>query len=236
MNPVTRPFAGQLSGTIRTAVLIAGIVTLTACGTQSEDGPDSSPTGTSSAATSPSQASAGAGRASSPQDERVHALTLSAQDLPEGWRNSSQPDPSFRMTICGVDIEPTGPLAEDRLRFSQTGIGPFLYEYVRVYEDTAQAADVAKALAAAFPTCPTTTFPNSAGDQLSFTIEQLQVADLPSGAVAWRMFQTGGQGPIQDCVLLPAGDALVFLQSVAVSGDPDAEVLSTAVREVVARS
>ena len=123
MEPVTRSFAGPIVSTFRAAVLIAGIVTLSACGAQGGPGSDSSPTGTSSAAPSSSPAHSGNDATTSPQAGRVRALTLTADDLPENWRNSSQPDPRFRMTICGVDVEPVAPVAEDRVRFSQTGLG-----------------------------------------------------------------------------------------------------------------
>lgn len=170
----------------------------------------------------------------------VHAYYIKAADLPGEWRDSNPPDPGFRQEVCGVDIEPTRPTSTGAIRVSQGGLGPFVNQHVRLYDDEAVSATVVAELADALPTCTEYTTTGSGEDSpaVRFTVEPLSGAELPTGAVGWRQQGQGDDGPgvISDVVLLARDRAMVALVSYEVRGEPDSEVLDAAVEAADAKA
>lgn len=157
---------------------------------------------------------------------------ISADELPSGWRDSDPPNSSFRMTVCGVDTEPIPPVEVAQVRFAQTAVGPFLYQYVRTYADAQTPAAVARDLAAGLPGCAEFTTRGTAQDspEARFDLEPLEVDGLPAGAVAWRMTPQVELPMIQDVVFVPIGTSLVAFLSASMGEAPDPAALTAAVR------
>ncbi|MDO5503464.1 MAG: hypothetical protein Q4G67_09860 [Actinomycetia bacterium] len=160
-------------------------------------------------------------------------LLISAEDLPEGWRDSDPPGPDFRMEVCGVDTEAVQPRDMAQVRFAETALGPFLYQYVRTYDEATQAEDVIADLADALPGCTEfTTGGGAQGPEATFSVEQITVAALPANAVAWRMTPQNESAIIQDVVFLERGQSLVAFLSASLGADPDPAVLDAALAGV----
>lgn len=159
---------------------------------------------------------------------------LRSSDLPAGWRDSSMREHDFRLTVCGVDLEPRPPQAERAIRFARSAIGPFLEQYVRTY-DGDRVTPVIEGLQRALPTCRSYTADAGAGRTVTFRVEPLRLAGLGAGDVAWRQTSVGDRPITADYVLTRRGTSAVVLASYAVSGPPPADVLPRAVRALQAR-
>lgn len=178
-----------------------------------------------------------AGRSATPSPTvRPADFLVSADDLPAGWRDSNSQGLDFRVTVCGVDLEPEPPLRATSIRFSQGPVGPFLEQHARVYAGDSPRRVVA-ALSAALPTCTRydARGTNPQSRTASFTVEPLEVAGAPEGSVAWRQTSRGELPITSDVLLLPRGNALVALTSYALRAEPDPAVLEAAVAAVPAR-
>lgn len=164
----------------------------------------------------------------SPSAETLHRIT--AKDLPDGWRDSQPRRAGYRLTICGVDLEPQPPTGTDELRFAQSAVGPFLEQYVRTY-DSDRVTPVIEALRAALPTC--TRFAAGAGGEtarVEFTVEPLDVAGLAPDDVAWRQTSVAERPITADYLITRRGTSAVVLVSYAISGPPPSGVLDAAYR------
>ena len=205
---------------------------LTGCGAGQETDPAATEFSGAAMSTQPEQAIPAADGA---ETAAASSSLISARDLPAGWRDSDPPNSSYRMSVGGVDLEPVAPVQTAQVRFAQSALGPFLYEYVRVYAEPGAARSVADALAVAVPTC--TEF-STGGDaeqspQGTFTLEQLTaqqmgLAELPDGAVAWRMTPHNKTPITQDLIFVPRGDRAVVFLSAAFDG-PDPTTLGAAI-------
>lgn len=112
-------------------------------------------------------------------------LILGAKAVPAGWQDSTPRETGgYRMTICGVDLEPNAPLDGAQARWQYSPSGPFLEQHVRVYSGgTARA--VVGALAAAIPRC--TQYTSTDGrTSATYRVEKLSVPGADSGFVTWR--------------------------------------------------
>lgn len=163
-------------------------------------------------------------------DARAKELLIDAADLPSGWRDSSPPGAGFRMTVCGVDLEPAEPVGRAKARWAVSPVGPFLYEYVRVHSDAEVPARVVSELTAALPTCRefTTRGESPTSPEATFSLDALKVEALPRDSVAWRMVPKTGSPVIQDVVLVARAETLVALLSASLNGPPDPAVLAAA--------
>jgi|GEM_PF-4575255 len=142
----------------------------------------------SAPATTPSAGSASAGASARPTDVPApKQWVIKVGDLPPGWHESSPPAGSFRVTVCGVDLEPALAIRAGAWRWSQSPVGPFLEQHVRVYRDD-QAKQVISALQAALPTCTKKEAPRStnSSEKVSFTITPIAVVGAGPDSVAWR--------------------------------------------------
>lgn len=173
----------------------------------------------------------GAESADAGSGDQARALLITAEDLPAGWRDSNPPSSAFRMTVCGVDTEPVEPVDIAQTRFAETAVGPFLYEYVRTYDDASTPAQVTEDLAAALPGCTEFSTRGTAPDspEAHFDLEQIEVPNLPQGAVAWRMTPQTEAPMVQDVVFIPTGTSLVAFLSASLGEAPDPAVLEAAV-------
>lgn len=170
------------------------------------------------------------GTTASDDPVRSTDFLISSADLPRGWADSNSQGVDYRLTVCGVDIEPSPPGRATSIRFSQGPVGPFLEQHVRVYDDDVVSGVVA-GLRQALPGCSEYeaqgTDPES--PTARFTVEPLTVAGAPDDSVAWRQ-TSQGQVPItSDLVLVPRGDTAVMLMSYALRDTPDPRVLEQAV-------
>jgi len=151
-------------------------------------------------------------------------------DLPQGWRESSPPRGDYRVTLCGVDLEPALAIRAGAWRWSQSALGPFLEQQVRVYGDD-QAQEVISALRAALPTCTRTEVPKAtnSSETISVTIEPITVAGLGPDSVAWRQ-TVGSDRPVtSEIVLTRRGRTAVLFNSYAIGTRLDRNVLVQAV-------
>ncbi|UDY23370.1 hypothetical protein [Nocardioides sp. Kera G14] len=158
------------------------------------------------------------------------SLLVHVDDLPTGWRSSSSPGTDYRVTVCGVDLEPQAPEAVTSVRFAQSALGPFLEEHVRVYDSGRTIEDVAEELRAALRSCSSYAARGSdpASPTAHFSVEPLTVAGAPEDSVAWRQRPDGTVPITSDLLLVPHGDAAVLLMSYAIRDTPDPAVLARA--------
>lgn len=113
-------------------------------------------------------------------------LVLGAGAVPAGWSDSTPRETGgYRMTICGVDLEPSAPIDGAQKRWQNSPNGPFLEQHVRVYADRT-AANVMAGLSRAIPTCRGYTAVDAAGGSATYTVEPLSVPGAGAGFVAWR--------------------------------------------------
>lgn len=223
--------------------------------------PSASPTSTAApAATTPGVA----GATSSGGQQGVATMTggngmgrkliLGAGAVPAGWTDSTPRETGgYRMTICGVDLEPSAPIDGAQKRWQNTPSGPFLEQHVRVYADRT-AANVVSALAQAVPACRGYTAVDASGGSASYVVEKLTVPGADSGFVTWRQRLTlpapqpattptdpSASAPpaaspapvlIQDVAVTKRGTSVILLASYAVDTPPQPQVLATAVRAV----
>ncbi len=165
------------------------------------------------------------------------AWFIEAGDLGGEWRDSPGGNQGFRQDVCGVDIEPEKPVEGEAIRFSQGPLGPFLDQHVRIHADDKVPAEVTKKLDEALLGCTSYSTKGTRPDSptVRFTVEPLEVADLPEGAVAWRQQAQSGGRITSDVVLVPKGRTLIGFFSYAVKGDPDDKVLGDALSAVDAK-
>lgn len=158
-------------------------------------------------------------------------LLITTDALPDGWRDSNAPGVDYRVSVCGVDLEPQPPVRATSVRFSRGPLGPFLEQHVRVYDDDGVAARVAGQLRESLPGCASYDAGGSApgSPAATFTVEPLTVAGAPDGSVAWRQVAQGDLPITSDLVLVPRGPAAVVLMSYAIRDVPDPRVLEQAV-------
>ncbi|WP_110240370.1 hypothetical protein [Nocardioides gilvus] len=171
------------------------------------------------------------------QDPEVQVadLLLSARDLPEGWGDSNSQGVDYRVTVCGVDLEPSAPAKAVSARFSQGPLGPFLEQHVRVYEDDV-AREVVAELQQALPDCTGYEAKGSAphSPTARFDVEPLTVEGAPADSVAWRQTSRGDLPITSDLLLVPHGNTAVMLMSYALRDNPDPGVLEQAVASLPA--
>lgn len=113
-------------------------------------------------------------------------LMLNETFLPVGW-NTTEPRDSggFRMTICGVDIEPNEPIDGATKTWQRAPTGPWLEQHVRVYDDNT-ARDVLAALKAAVPDCKRYTATDEKGGSSTFEVSPLTLRSATNNVVSWR--------------------------------------------------
>ncbi|GAB49235.1 hypothetical protein MOPEL_099_00350 [Mobilicoccus pelagius NBRC 104925] len=170
-------------------------------------------------------------------------LLVPTSALPSGWTATKARDTrGYRMTVCGVDLEPTAPLDSAQQNWQGSIAGPYLEQHVRVYPD-ATAAKVVADLAKKVPGCRSYTAKDAKG-QSTFAVETLALKGAPSGTVAWRQkvplfVPVAGASPsasptmrsvevVQDVAVRRVGAAIVLLNAYAVEKNPDDAVLVTA--------
>lgn len=160
---------------------------------------------------------------------RTSDFLISAGDLPEGWRDSNSQGIDYRVTVCGVDLEPQDPVRATSIRFSQGSVGPFLEQHVRVY-DRDVASGVIAELSEALPGCDSYEAAGTAegSPTATFTVEPLEVPGAPEDSVAWRQTSQGDIPITSDQLLVRRGDAAVLFVSYALKATPDAAVLEQA--------
>lgn len=217
-----RPSVAVMTRFAALAVLaaLAGTVALGGCG--AVDGAAGIDPAAASASGTPNPTGAAAGS--------VHRIT--AEDLPDGWRDSQPRRSGYRLTVCGVDLEPQPPVGTDELRFAQSGVGPFLEQYVRTY-DSDRVTAVIEGLQAALPTCTRFTAGGDGEDaRVEFTVEPLDVPGLAPDDVAWRQTSVAERPITADYLITRRGTSAVVLVSYAISGPPPSEVLDAAYRAV----
>lgn len=169
--------------------------------------------------------------AAQPDDDRptTAAYLISADDLPEGWRDSNSQGVDYRVEVCGVDIEPVSPTNATSIRFAKGPVGPFLEQHVRIY-DTDVASGVIADLREALPGCTEYTVTGLGGNHptATFDVEPLTVEGAPDNSVAWRQTSRGDLPVTADLLLVGRGEAAVMLMSYAVRGTPPRAVLERA--------
>jgi hypothetical protein len=151
-------------------------------------------------------------------------------DLPQGWRESNPPAGDFRVTLCGVDLEPVLAVRAGAWRWSKSAVGPFLEQQVRVYRDD-QAHEVISALKAALPTCTRTEVPKStnSSEKVTFTITPITVAGAGPDSVAWRQTLVSDHPITSEIVLTRRGRTAVLFNSYTLGSTLDPLVLTRAV-------
>ena len=203
-NP-TRPRAPRRRGS-RLLLTLGVVAGLAGCGQLSDAGSEPEPTVTAA------------------------DFLITMRDLPEGWADSNSQGLDYRVTVCGVDLEPTPPARATSIRFSQGPVGPFLEEHVRVY-DTDVVSSVITGLAEALPGCTayeaSGTFPDS--PTARFEVSPLTVKGAPADSVAWRQTTTGPLPVTSDLLLVRRGNVAVMLMAYAIRSTPDPAVLERAV-------
>lgn len=113
-------------------------------------------------------------------------LVLGAGAVTAGWTDSTPRETGgYRMTICGVDLEPSAPIDGAQKRWQNSPNGPFLEQHVRVYADKT-AANVMAGLSRAIPSCPGYTAVDAGGGSATYTVERLAVPGAGAGFVTWR--------------------------------------------------
>lgn len=177
------------------------------------------------------------GQAASPQDPGTNEPSARPADylidsgvLPKGWRDSNSQGVDYRVTVCGVDLEPEPPAFATSARFSEGPVGPFLEQHVRVYRQDVVSGVIAK-LKKALPGCSGYTAKGTSADSptAKFTVEPLTVKGAPAQSVAWRQTSQGELPITSDLVLVQRGDSGVLLMSYAIRKAPDPTVLEAAV-------
>jgi hypothetical protein len=182
----------------------------------------------SSTATTPPANSDGSTASTSSAIPAPKQWAIKAADLPQGqgWRNSNPPDGSFRVTLCGVDIEPVLAVRAGAWRWSQSGVGPFLEQHVRVYRDD-QAREVISALQKALPTCTRTKVPRSenSSEKVTFSIKPITVAGAGPDSVAWQQTLLTDQPVTSEYFLTRRGRTAVLFVSYSLGSALDRNVL-----------
>ena len=203
-----------VSTTPRLALAVAVAVLATGCGTATTDGAD---------------------QAEEETTVRTSDFLIAADDLPDGWRDSNSQGIDYRVTVCGVDLEPQDPVRATSIRFSQGSVGPFLEQHVCVY-DTDVASGVVQQLQEALPGCDSYEATGTAegSPTAAFTVEPLVVPDAPADSVAWRQTSQGDIPITSDQLLVRRGDVAVLLVSYALKAIPDPAVLEQAARALPA--
>lgn len=150
--------------------------------------------------------------------------------LPKGWRDSNSQGVDYRVTVCGVDLEPEPPAFATSVRFSEGPVGPFLEQHVRVYRSDV-ASGVIAGLRKALPGCTSYQARGSAAGSptATYRVAPLTVKGAPAESVAWRQTTTGELPITSDLVLVRRGDTAVLLMSYALRKTPDPAVLEAAV-------
>jgi hypothetical protein len=166
---------------------------------------------------------------------RTSDFLITAADLPADWRDSNSQGVDYRLTICGVDIEPRPPTRATSIRFSQGSVGPFLEQHVRIYDDDV-ASGVIAGLREALPGCDSYEAAGTAegSPTASFSVEPLTVAGAPNESVAWRQTSQGDIPITSDQLLVRRGDVAVLFVSYALKAVPDPAVLEQAARALPA--
>ncbi|HEY0949904.1 hypothetical protein [Nocardioides sp.] len=154
---------------------------------------------------------------------------ITSEALPRGWGDSNSQGVDYRVSVCGVDLEPTPPVRATSIRFSEGPLGPFLEQHVRVY-DSDVTSGVIDRLREALPGCSAYTVTGRGPDKPTarFTVEPLTVDGAPADSVAWRQTSHGRLPVTSDFLLVRRGDAAVMLMSYAIRHDPDPRVLEQA--------
>lgn len=112
-------------------------------------------------------------------------LVLDDKAVPAGWQDSTPRETGgYRMSVCGVDLEPNAPLDGAQKRWQYSASGPFLEQHVRVYTGGAAAAVVAR-LKKAVPGCTTYTS-TEGGSRATYQVQKLTVPGADGGIVTWR--------------------------------------------------
>lgn len=173
----------------------------------------------------------GAGGTAASDDAAPSAteLLITSDALPRGWGDSNSQGVDYRVTVCGVDLEPEPPVRAASIRFSKGPLGPFLEQHVRVY-DSEVAGRVIADLARALPDCERYEAQGSTegGPSATFEVEPLEVAGAPEDSVAWRQTVQGRLPVTSDQLLVRRGPAAVLLVSYAIRAEPDPDVLTRA--------
>jgi hypothetical protein len=157
------------------------------------------------------------------------------ESLPADWRTSNTDDDDFRITVCGVDLEPTAPVDFAHYRFAKGPVGPFLEQHVRSYAANT-AAEVIEAIRAALPGCREY---ETAGEgdhpAVRFAVEPLKLSGAAATApdtVSWRQKPVDGSGVANDVVLTRRGTTVVLLVAYSVRNGPDRDALTSALAAV----
>jgi hypothetical protein len=160
---------------------------------------------------------------------RTSDFLIGAGDLPDGWRDSNSQGIDYRVTVCGVDLEPRDPVRATSIRFSQGAVGPFLEQHVRVYDQDV-VSGVIDGLRQALPGCRSYEATGTAegSPTASFTVEPLEVEGAPADSVSWRQTSQGDVQITSDQLLVRRGDVAVLLVSYALKAIPDPAVLAQA--------
>lgn len=177
-------------------------------------------------------------------------LLVPTSALPSGWTATQARDTrGYRMSVCGVDIEPNQPVDGAQQNWSASIDGPHLEQHVRVYADDT-ATTVTDALREKIPGCTTYTAEDADGGRSTFAVEKLPLAGVPSGTVAWRQrVRTPVFGPaesatgaatasptvqtvevVQDIAVKRTGSAVILLNTYAVEKNPDDTALIAALK------
>jgi hypothetical protein len=176
------------------------------------------------------------GQAAAPQDAGTSEPAARPADhlidsgvLPQGWRDSNSQGVDYRVTVCGVDLEPEPPAFATSARFSQGPVGPFLEQHVRVYRRDVVSGVIGQ-LEKALPGCSRYTARGTSADSptATFTVEPLRVEGAPAQSVSWRQTSQGELPITSDLVLVRRGDTGVLLMSYAIRKAPDPAVLEAA--------
>lgn len=220
------------------------------------DGPTGSGLTPSSSAPTPATP-ATSGATPSPADTNIatlqggsgasKVLVLPDSAAPAGYQAVPARDTgSYRMSVCGVDLEPSVPVDGAQKRW-QSG-NDYLEEHVRTYSDKT-AQNVLVALRSALPTC--TTYTNGSS---TYTVEKLAMPKAATDTVGWRQRLTLPAQPaptstasptaaptpqtphvlIQDVAVTAKGTSIVLLASYAVDVAPQPQVLTTPLQKLYA--
>ncbi|GAB96732.1 hypothetical protein BJY21_003013 [Kineosphaera limosa] len=115
----------------------------------------------------------------------AQVLVLGDEAVPPGWVDATPRETGgYRMSVCGVDLEPTSPLDGAQRRWQLSANGRFLEQHVRVYTGGTAAAVVAN-LQRAIPSCTSYTT-RDGGGTATYRVERLRVAGAGADIVAWR--------------------------------------------------
>lgn len=170
-------------------------------------------------------------------------LMVPLSALPPGWKEApARNTRGYRMTVCGVDLEPVAPVDGAQANWESSTAGDNLEQHVRVYKGNT-ATSVATALHKAVPTCKNYEAKDAQGGKSSFTVEKLALRGIPNGAVVWRQrvdypvpqAATATAAPktvevVQDVAVRRVGSAIVLLNSYGVAKTPDDTALTAALK------